>query len=170
MASGRRYSNPHPAIPGGSDLATLFAAHESWLLGSLRRRYGPEVAEDLLQDTYLRLLRQKAPVEIRKPKAFLLQVARNLFLDSYRRNVRRAEADTFSLASRARAEGSSQVERLVLKQIILGMPQKLRDVFVLSRFGGMTNDAIADHLGIRPKTVEARMTQALAYCAAQLRD
>ena len=170
MASGRRNSNPSPALLGGSDLATLFATHESWLLGSLRRRYGPDVAEDLLQDTYLRLLRQKAPVEIRKPKAFLLQVARNLFLGGYRRNLRRAEAEGWCLVRQAKAEESNQVETLLLKQIILAMPQKLRDVFVLSRFGGMTNDAIAEHLGIRPKTVESRMTQALAYCAAQLRD
>lgn len=169
MASSRRYSGPSP-VTGGSDFATLLAAHESWLLGSLRRSYGPEVAEDLLQDTYLRLLRQKAPTEIRRPKAFLLQVARNLFFDGYRRNLRRAEVDGFSLVTQTRAEGSSQVEALVLKQIILRMPQKLRDVFVLSRFGGMSNDAIAAHLGIRPKTVEDRMTKALAYCAAQLRD
>ncbi|MEJ6791064.1 sigma-70 family RNA polymerase sigma factor [Brevundimonas sp. BR2-1] len=148
----------------------MFAAHESWLLGSLRRSYGAEVAEDLLQDTYLRLLRQRVPPEIRKPKAFFLQVARNLFLDGYRKNLRRAEVDSFSLVSQAGAERSSQVEVLVLKQIVLGMPQKLRDVFVLSRFGGMTNEAIAERLGIRPKTVEGRMTQALAYCAAQLRD
>lgn len=169
MASGGRYRKSAPALPNGSDAETLFNTHGSWLLGSLRRHYGPDLAEDLLQETYLRLVRQQ-PVEILKPKAFLLQVARNLFLTGYRQTVRRTELDTFSLRTQARSEGATQVETIVLKQIILGMPQKLRDVFVLSRFGGMTNDAIAEHLGIRPKTVESRMTQALAYCAAQLRD
>ena len=169
LASGGRHANPSAAFPNGSDPETLFNTYGTWLLGSLRRRYGPELAEDLLQETYLRLLRQTEPVEILKPKAFLLQIARNLFLSGYRQTLRRAELDTVNVRTQARTEGGGQVEAIVLKQIILAMPQKLRDVFVLSRFGGMTNDAIADHLGIRPKTVESRMTQALAYCAAQLR-
>ena len=169
MASDCRYANLAPAFPAGSDPQSLFETYGPWLVRILRRRYGPEIAEDLAQDIYLRLLRQTQPVEILKPKAFLLQVARNLFLSHYRRDLRRTELDTLSLRTQAQTEAAAQGEVIVLKEIILGMPQKLRDVFVLSRFGGLTNQAIAIHLGIRPKTVESRMTQALAYCAAQLR-
>ncbi len=157
-----------PALSAGSDPEVLFQTHGSWLLGTLRRRFGPEVAEDLLQETYLRLVRQTEVVEVHKPKAFLLRIARNLFLSGYRRDQRRAEIDGVSLTTRAQSEAASQVELLILKDIILRMPRKLRDVFLLSRFGGLSNEAIADRLGIRPKTVESRMTQALAYCAAQL--
>ncbi|RZI99393.1 MAG: RNA polymerase sigma factor [Brevundimonas sp.] len=170
MASGRRSLKRTPALPTGSDAGSLFDAHGSWLLGSLRRRYGSDLAEDLLQETYLRILRQADPAEIRSPKAYLLQIARNLFIRDYRRKSRRAEVDPGFLWTQAKAEPSSQIQTLVLKEIILGMPQNLREVFLLSRIGGMTNDQIAEQLGIRPKTVEGRMTQALAYCAAQLRD
>lgn len=151
-----------------SDAETLFATHGAWLLGSLRQQYGADLAEDLLQDTYLKVLRQQRPAEILKPKAFPLQVARNLFLSRYRRDRRREELDAWQspLFSQAAAQDTS----LLLQDIVLSLPQPLREVFLLSRFGGMTNQEISHHLGIRLKTVEWRMTKALAQCAAQLRD
>ena len=169
MASGGRNTKSAGVLPNGSAAEALFHTHGSWLRGSLRRRYGADVADDLLQETYLRLLKQEAPTEILKPKAFLMQVARNLFLSHYRRDTRRSELDLFSLKARGQTEAAGQVEAVTLQQIILGLPQPLRDVFVLSRFGGLTNAQIADHLGLSEKTVEWRMTKALAWCAAQLR-
>lgn len=157
-----------PALSTRSDAEILFATHGAWLLGSLRHRYGADLAEDLLQDTYLKILRQQRPAEILKPKAFLLQVARNLFLSRYRRDPRREELDSWQ--SPPTSQAAAQDASLLLKDIVLNLPQPLREVFLLSRFGGMTNQEISHHLGIRLKTVEWRMTKALARCAAQLRD
>lgn len=61
---GWRRATIHPALPAASDPEVLFQTHGSWLLGTLRRRFGPEVAEDLLQETYLRLVRQAEVVEV----------------------------------------------------------------------------------------------------------
>lgn len=169
VASGADRSKRSLALPDGSDAEALFRAHSPWLLRSLRRKFGREVADDLLQETYLRVVRQAQPAEIQSPKAFLLQVARNLFIDGYKRDRARADYEASLFAIQARAAPAAQVETVVLKEIILAMPLKLRDVFVLSRFGGLTNAQIAEHLGLSEKTVEWRMTRALAWCAAQLR-
>ncbi|CAN5398494.1 RNA polymerase sigma factor [soil metagenome] len=170
MASGGRVAETVPGFPLGSDPETLFRVHGRWLLRALRQRFGAAVAEDLVQETYLRLVRQSQPVEIIRPKAYLLHLARNAFIDGYRRDRQRSELEARHYEAQGQTEAAGQVQTLILKEAILGMPQKLRDVFVLSRFGGMNTQAIADHLGVRPKTVEWRMTQALAYCAKHLRE
>ena len=170
MASGGRSANPSLTLSKGSDPEALFRAYSPWLLRTLQHKFGREVADDLLQETYLRVTRHAATIEILKPKAFLLQVARNVFLSDYRRDRNRSALEQPLLATQTRTAAPDQVETIVLKDIILGMPVKLRDVFVLSRFGAMSQPQIADHLGISLKTVEWRMTRALAYCAAQLRE
>ncbi|MFJ6023075.1 RNA polymerase sigma factor [Brevundimonas sp. NPDC092305] len=146
----------------------LYRDHARWLLRTLQRRFGGDVAEDLVQETYARLAKYGS-VEIANPKPFLLTVARNAFLQGYKRDRRRSEAEQVQFALFGRTEASSQVETVVFRGIVLAMPVKLRDVFLLSRVGGLTNRQIGDQLGIAEKTVEYRMTRALAYCAAQLR-
>lgn len=169
MTTRVRQSKPVPALPSGTDAETLFQTHGSWLLNSLRRRYGAELAEDLVQETYLRLLRQAQPLRVLHPKAFLLRVARNLFVTQYHQDLRRTQREAVSFGARAQVEAADQLELIALKEMVLSLPQPLRDVFVLSRFAGMSHEAIADRLGIRVKTVEGRMTKALIHCAAHLR-
>ena len=59
---------------------------------------------------------------------------------------------------------------MLLRQIVSALPPPLRDVFVLSRFAGMTNQDIATACGLSVKTVEWRMTKALALVTLRLRD
>ncbi|MNL45629.1 putative RNA polymerase sigma factor FecI [compost metagenome] len=104
---------------------------------------------------------------IRHPKAFLLRVASNLALGQVRRS---AVAERFAAVTPTVShEDADQLETVFFRQMVLDLPQPLRDVFLLSRVGGLTNSQIADQLGISPKTVEWRMTRALARCAAQVR-
>jgi RNA polymerase sigma-70 factor (ECF subfamily) len=153
---------------GGDPLSDFYRENERWLARSLKRRFGHQDGEDLFQDTWLRLASAASLAEIRHPKAFLLRIATNLASNRRRRRelALRAEAGAASSGDRMDAD---QAERLMLVQIVLSLPEPLRDVFLLSRIDGLTNAQIADRLGISLKTVEWRMTRALAHCAAQLR-
>jgi len=148
------------------DLDLVHREHGHWLLSFLRRRFGLEAAEDLAQETYVRAASAKAA--IRNPRAFLAKVALNAA-----RNQARARAARPRLVSDHGAQGAQaadQAERLILKETILALPPKLRDVFLLSRYAGLTYAEIAARRGLSVKTVEDRMSKALKICTARMRD
>lgn len=152
-------------------LDQLHRRYAVWLRKCLVRRYGAQEAEDFIQDTWLRVSRLCETGEMRAPKAYLLKVASNVALQSRIVRSRFEERGQHEIDLAAWGiEESNQDEALLARQIVMSLPQPLRDVFVLSRVGGLSNVQIAEQLGVSPKTVEWRMTKALAYCAAQLRS
>ncbi len=57
-----------------------------------------------------------------------------------------------------------------LEKAIEELPESYRDVFKMSRFGEMSNAAIAKQLGISVKTVEYRITNSLKILRVKLKD
>ena len=145
------------------EIEQIYREHRSWLLAFLKRRFGQHDVEDLAQETYARAVSAKRSV--RNPRAFLARVAINAGRDLARRRAVRPVLLAED-AAQIPANPASQAEALHLKQVILALPPRLREVFLLSRFGGLTYDEIAHRLGISVKTVEGRMTKALAMCTA----
>ncbi|KQW67045.1 hypothetical protein ASE17_20475 [Phenylobacterium sp. Root77] len=153
-------------------LATLFQLHARWLRALMLRHYDID-ADDVVQETYIRLAPFHAANEIRHPQALLARVAHNLA-----RNKLRAEANRRRITSALErqydlaggADAPDQLEALLFKQAILSLPPIFRDVMVLSRFTGLSNTQVAERLGVSVKTVEWRLTRALALCAKQLED
>lgn len=154
-----------------SATSDLYERYGRWLKAALTRRFGVEAAEDLVQETYARLLRYPSSRVFEHPRALLLRIATNLVRDEVRK---RKGAKFVPMTAARQAEWdkpahADQFEGLLLKQIVLSLPKPFRDVFVLSRFVGLSNDEIARRLGLSVKTVEWRMSKAIALCARGLR-
>lgn len=163
MSTGRE-----EAAAADAGIGDLYRRHSRWLARRLRRRFGDD-GDDFAQEAWRRLIAGYGrSALIRHPRALLLRIATNTGLDSLRQGARRTRAEACGSAVPEAGEPPQDMTML-MEQIILGLPEPLRDVFVLSRFGGLTNSQIAERLGISPKTVEWRMTRALARCAAELR-
>jgi len=162
---------PPPSADGRTRLEELYRRHAAWLIDVLRRRFGREQAEDLSQEAFVRL-RAYQDAEIGRPRALLMTIARHAAQERTRRQqVRAPDAlDGGEFTDGDHWEEGDQDARLLLKQIIASLPPKLRDVFVLHRFEGLTYAEIAQRCGVSTRTVEWRMARAMAACAARLRD
>lgn len=151
------------ALGAGHDIERAYRRHRPWLIRFLRQRFGDLVGEDLAQEAFMRTLR--SGVEVRNPRAFLAKVAVRAALEEARRRPEPGLAVVLPRAAAPVAE-----EAVLLEQAILALPKPLREVFLLSRFGGLTNVEIADRCNLSVKRVEARITKARAMLAAMVRD
>ncbi len=130
------------------------------------------VAEDLAQDVFFDVWKKRDSLVINTSlKAYLRRAAVNKTLNYIRdRKIRwddedkitEMESDTTGIMETL--EGADLAK--VVEQAIDKLPERCRLVFSLSRFEEMTNQEIADQLGISIKTVENQMTKALKMLKA----
>lgn len=156
-----------------SSLDALYRQYSGWLgkVLSVRLRSTAIEVDDIVQETYVRVSRYETDEAARHPKALLLRIAVNLARDHMRKNVVRGGLSAPEDDNREELSvAADQHQLLQLKLIVLDLPPIYRDVFVLSRFTGLTYEEIASHVGISVKTVEWRMSKALAMCMSRLRD
>ncbi len=110
------------------------------------------LAEDVLQETFLRLLTGKYSVEIGKERAWLYRVARNLCFDILRRRKREQEEQT----GEAYAESG-----LEFCDMIAPLSQRDREIVSLKIIGGLTHREIARVVGMTERGVQKRYERAL---------
>lgn len=80
---------------GMSIWTSAYTRHEPGILAYLKRRFGPEDAEDLCQETFARALAaENAPREEGRVKAYLYRIAHNLMVNRFRRpSLMQSECD-----------------------------------------------------------------------------
>lgn len=77
--------SPPPCSDAHDWLRDEVLPHDAALRNYLRARFGSLDAEEIVQETYLRLLR-RAPLRVGNPRAFAFATARNLALTAIRRS------------------------------------------------------------------------------------
>ncbi len=155
-----------------------FVAHYDDILGYLRSRLGHHDAADVAQEALLRACQRTAEEPVERPRAYLFRAARTALIDHLRHAQHRRHAGLDEDAAIACVSASpdphavlEQRERLELvRGAIAALPPKCREVFILHRMGGLSQDAIAERLGISASTVEKHIMRALRSCSASLRD
>ena len=164
----------------GADLAhrdhvsQLYRTHYLWLHARLCRYLdSSSYAEDIAADTFAQLLSAPRGLVIREPRALLTTIARRLIFQLWRRrDVERAylmsvqqQEPLHSPSPETLAQALQALQMIDAR--LDGLPDKVKETFVLSRVNGLTYSEIAQQLGISRRSVSDYMVRALKRCALQ---
>lgn len=160
-------------------LEAVFRAHYATMCSVVKRIvFAPDVAEELVQDVFFKLWSKREQLaEIDALKTYLYRAARNTALNHLRRQKLEHAFEERELAKGepvgnegvSDSASTSEVERAV-RVAIQRLPERCREIFLMSRDGGLTYGQIARELGISIKTVETQMGRALKSLRVSLAE
>lgn len=171
-ASTLSISHGEPRPDPGHAFARQFRDARGKLLGWIRRRVpDPAEAEDLLQDTFLRVTQREAPEGVAHFEGYLYRTAESVLADRYRRrSVRRADAHIALEPEDHKAEDADALRALLARErlravsaSLMALPERTRAVFVLRRLEGLRYGEIAARLKVSLSTVEKEMARAVDH-------
>lgn len=139
---------------------------------ALRLLSDREEARDAVQDTFVavwkKLLHEQ--MEIADLKSYLYRAVYNRSLSILRsRRESAGIAEEILLEVPSEEEIDTSERDAALWRAIGELPERCREVFLLSKRDGLTNHQIAEQLGISIKTVENQMTKAYTRLRPRLR-
>ena len=154
----------------------VFLTQRVSLLRTLERMVNNHsTAEDLLQETYLRVTRALSERTVEHLEPFVFQTARNLALDHLR--ARRIQSRTVvedvptevieGVASPlSTPEDATQAEQMLeALSVSLGqLSARQQQIFILSRLHGCSYQEIAEELDVSLSTVQKELKLIMAIC------
>lgn len=163
-----------------SRFVQVFGRYRQAIARAIARIVVPNDVEDVLQETYLRILQAEKLQTIRHPGAFMLTTARNVALNMAMRadalnhvdSSRPDPQDESTLPPEAWLDGHNTAEHQVqiqeefhlLCRALRELPPQCRKAFVLKRVYGLSQREVASELGITESTVEKHLAKALVAC------
>ncbi|NIG88475.1 sigma-70 family RNA polymerase sigma factor [Serratia symbiotica] len=151
--------------------STLYQSHHRWLRSWIQHKLGSASdAEDLVQDTFMRVLLGGSAPEIREPKSFLCMLARRVMVDFYRRNMleqRGKETLEYLPEQQIPSPELQHVMLETLQQIDVmldGLGDKVQCAFLLSQLEGLTYAQVAVQLRVSVSSVKKSMAKATEHC------
>lgn len=133
--------------------------------------------DDILQEVFVKLwLNRQKIANVETFNSYIFTITKNEVLNLIRTNIRnnsfknelfqRSVADEFQIQSQLEfKEVKSGID-----QVVSQLPEKRRQIFILSRTEGFSNKEIAQQLNISEKTVEDHITHAIKKIKTSLKE
>ena len=135
-----------------------------------------DAAEEVVQDLFCKIWEKRSELKIKTSlKSYLYKSTYNHVLN----HIRQEEVSKKYISRQLDSPETSYIntDRIIEKQLeeqiqkaIDSLPEKRREVFILSRSNGLKYQEIADILDIKLKTVESQMVKALEHLRQNLRE
>jgi len=183
MRKNREFYSPLPDY----DLFTLVKQDDVEAFEELYRRHWPELvnsaykrldcrekAEDIIQNIFIDLYQRRATIELTVSiKAYLSQALKFRVLNEYRAATIRTNYQKslfFSDVCKNDFAGKLEAKELEVKihKVLNELPEKCKQVFILSRRENMSNREISSGLNISVSTVEKHISKALKSLRGQI--
>jgi len=154
---------------------TLFRAYSGRLY---RFAYGylksEAVSEELVQEVFTRIWENRKSLKSEYSfKSYLFTIAFNIIKKQFRREACNSEyfrtrvTEDFDLETTKKINYDSL--RQYISELVDKMPGRRREIFIKSRFEGLSIKEIAEELNISHKTVENQLTDALKFLRNNIR-
>ncbi|WP_417810416.1 RNA polymerase sigma factor [Thalassospira alkalitolerans] len=161
----------------GNTLAKLFEDHRRQLVAMVVRRVRDrEIAAELVQDVYARLMQSgDCGAEEANTKVLYASV-RNAVIDHHRSTYGRAQAMNGILPSQLwlcettspQEHAESRQALSALDRALLELSPKAREMFILHRVDGIPNTKLAKKYGISVSAVEKQLARTMRHCQERL--
>jgi RNA polymerase sigma-70 factor (family 1) len=185
--SGNKDKTYFCSMPENAQLQQLLEENEEAFMEALFRTYFSFVcktiyrivqdkatAEDLAQDVFIKIWNRRSALHQVYFKAYLQRAGINMALDYLDKNKRKGVhmplEEYMEPVQAAPAGQSLQQTTRHIQQAIDKLPEKCREIFVLSRYEELSYREIATTLNISVKTVENQMITALKKLRVSLQD
>src|SRR5690606_25986015 len=126
------------------------------------------VSEELVQEVFTRIWENRSVLKSEYSfKSYLFTIAFNIIKKQFRREARASEyfktriSEDFDLETTEKINYDSL--RHYIAELVDKMPRRRREIFIKSRFEGLSIKEISEELNISHKTVENQLTDALKF-------
>jgi RNA polymerase sigma-70 factor (ECF subfamily) len=167
---------PDNGSPGRGRLAVFLGCRSSLtrLVGRIVNRHD---VDDILQEAFMRSYEAAGKASIRNPRAFLLRTATNLALNHVSRASNKLNTQIEDLAlpevyqltiESPEAQLDANQRFVTFCRAVGGLPEQCRHAFILKKVYGLSQQEIAERLGIDQGTVEKHIAKGLMMCREYL--
>jgi len=176
-------SRPDPKHP--SALIAAYVEKRDMLLGYfVARTRDRALAEDIVQDLFVRIGQLDPAFQPENPTAFLFQSGRNIWLNHVRSQSRGTQRDndwqdtqTTRINQDVVADAPSADDDLTARQRLAAMnvalrelPEKTQRIFTLHKVEGIRQADVAARLGISKSSVDKHVTAAVRHLVRRMKD
>lgn len=152
------------SVASNDIIVQSYYEYHAYLVNYIHRRIeNREDANDMAQDTFVKLIDYKQMLRPETVKSFIFTIARNLVIDYIRRQYRKQEVSAnmyeFSREFQETSESQMYADDILRLEngMLMTLPKQRKLIYTMDRFEDKSADEIAAELKISKRTVESHL-------------